>query len=68
MLGKEVYVIGPTYNHQHQMVQIIVKHRINDIGEIYKKIYEKAEYLMKDNLLFHIFILLKNFNKTFSYL
>lgn len=37
MLGKEVYVIGPTYNHQHQMVQIIVKHRINDIGEIYKK-------------------------------
>ena len=43
MLGKEVYVIGPTYNHQHQMVQIIVKHRINDIGEIYKKIYEKYQ-------------------------
>ena len=32
------------------------------------KIYEKAEYLMKDNLLFQLFILVKNFNKTFSYL
>lgn len=43
MLGKEIFVIGPTYNHQHQMVQIIVKHRINDIGDIYKKLYEKYQ-------------------------
>lgn len=40
MLGSQVFVIGPTYNYQYQGVQIIIKHRLNDIGKFYKKIYE----------------------------
>lgn len=42
-LGSKIFVLGPTYNYQFQGVQIIVKHRINEISEIYKKIYEKYQ-------------------------
>lgn len=42
-LGSKIFVLGPTYNYQFQGVQIIIKHRINEIGEIYKKIYEKYQ-------------------------
>ncbi|MCM1260236.1 MAG: primosomal protein N' [Prevotella sp.] len=42
-LGNKIFVLGPTYNYQFQGVQIIVKHRINEISEIYKKIYKKYQ-------------------------
>ena len=42
-LGNKVFVLGPTYNYQFQGVQIIVKHRINEISGVYKKIYEKYQ-------------------------
>lgn len=34
------FIIGPTYNKIYQSVQIIVKHQLNNIDEIYKKLYE----------------------------
>lgn len=43
LLGNNVFVIGPTYNYQYQGVQIIIKHRLNDISRFYKEIYEKYQ-------------------------
>lgn len=43
MLGSNVFVIGPTYNYQYQGVQIIIKHRHNDMNNCYKKIYEEYQ-------------------------
>lgn len=43
MLGNHIFVIGPTYNYQYQGVQIMIKHRLNDIGRFYKIIYEKYQ-------------------------
>ena len=42
-LGNQIFVLGPTYNYQFQGVQIIMKHRINEISAVYKKIYEKYQ-------------------------
>jgi len=39
MLGKKVFIIGPTYNKMHQAVQIIVKHQEKNISDAYLKIY-----------------------------
>lgn len=38
-----VFVIGPTYNYQYQAVQIIIKHKVNDISNFYTEIYEKYQ-------------------------
>ena len=38
-----VFILGPTYNYQQQAVQLIIKHKINDISTVYKKIYEKYQ-------------------------
>ncbi len=43
MTGKKVFIIGPTYNYSYQGVQIIIKHRLNDISKYYKKIYENYQ-------------------------
>lgn len=43
MLGSNIFIIGPTYNYQYQGVQIIIKHRLNDINNYYKKIYEEYQ-------------------------
>lgn len=41
--GKNVFIIGPTYNYHYQAVQIIIKHKINQISEFYQEIYEKYQ-------------------------
>lgn len=41
--GKAVFVVGPTYNYHYQAVQIIIKHKINQISEFYQEIYEKYQ-------------------------
>lgn len=38
-----VFILGPTYNYQQQAVQLIIKHKINDISTVYKKIYENYQ-------------------------
>lgn len=35
-----VYIIGPTYNKVYQSVQIVIKHQLVNIDEIYNKLYE----------------------------
>ena len=43
MLEKKVYVIGPTYNHANQAVQLIIKHQVVDINNIYNRIYSNYQ-------------------------
>lgn len=43
MLGYKAYIIGPTYNHLHQAAQLIIKHQLNNIEDIYNKIYDKYQ-------------------------
>lgn len=43
MLGYKVYIIGPTYNHLHQAAQLIIKHQLNNIEDVYNKIYDKYQ-------------------------
>lgn len=43
MLGYKVYIIGPTYNRNHQAVQLIIKHQLQDIESTYNKIYESYQ-------------------------
>ena len=40
VLHENVYVIGPSYNYKDQAAQLIIKHKVNNIGITYKKIYE----------------------------
>ena len=43
MLGYKVYIIGPTYNRLHQAAQLIIKHQLNNIEDVYNKIYDKYQ-------------------------
>ena len=38
-----VYVIGPTYNKSHQAVQLIVKHQLSNINNIYQRLYDNYQ-------------------------
>lgn len=40
----KIFIIGPTYNKVHQAVQIIVKHQLTNIFDIYRKIYEHYQF------------------------
>ncbi len=42
-LDKEVFIMGPTYNYQYQGVQLIIKHRLSNISEIYANIYSQYQ-------------------------
>jgi len=39
-LSKEIIVIGPSYNYKEQKVQMIVKHNMDNINNVYTRIYE----------------------------
>ena len=41
--GKEVFIMGPTYNYQFAAVQLIIKHKINNISDFYQIIYQKYQ-------------------------
>lgn len=43
LLGFKAYIIGPTYNKTHQAVQIIIKHQLKNIENVYNKIYEEFQ-------------------------
>lgn len=43
LLGFKAFIIGPTYNKTHQAVQIIIKHQLKNIEDIYNKIYEEFQ-------------------------
>lgn len=40
---KEVFIMGPTYNYQYAGVQLIVKHKINNISNFYQILYQKYQ-------------------------
>ena len=40
LLNNDVIIIGPSYNYKEKMVQLIVKHKANNISDIYMRIYE----------------------------
>lgn len=41
--GKDVFVMGPTYNYSFQAVQLIVKHKVSNISNFYQIIYQQYQ-------------------------
>ena len=41
--NKEVFIMGPTYNYQYAGVQLIIKHKINNISDFYQILYQKYQ-------------------------
>ena len=41
--NREVFIMGPTYNYQYAGVQLIIKHKINNISDFYQILYQKYQ-------------------------
>ncbi len=41
--SKDLFVMGPTYNYTYGAVQLIIKHKINNISNFYQEIYQKYQ-------------------------